>query len=255
MAETSETAETPAEQPKAPKRVLIVMAHPDDGEFGCGGTVARWAAEGRDIYYCLVTDGQVGDAGDKEITSEQLTEIRHKEAQAAADALGVKHPVIFLHYMDSRLEPTLEVRRDIARVIRQVKPDVVICQDPTVRWNGQGYINHPDHRAAGEATLAAIMPVASTRLAFPELGAEGLPPHNVKEIYIAGTQSADRWVDIGGYLETKAAALRAHKSQIHDWDPLPEMTEWAKATGEAARKVGHDMQYAEGYKYIRLEDD
>src|SRR5579862_6151117 len=232
MAETTETTtdQPQSAQPKAPRRVLIVMAHPDDGEFGCGGTIARWAAEGRDIYYCLVTDGQVGDAGDTEITSERLAEVRHLEAQAAADALGVQHPVIFLHYMDSRLEPTLEVRRDIARVIRQVRPDVVICQDPTVRWSGQGYINHPDHRAAGEATLSAIMPVASTRLAFPELAAEGLKPHNVKEIYIGGTQNADRWVDVEGYMEQKAAGLRAHKSQMRDWDPGEGVTEWAKET-------------------------
>jgi LmbE family N-acetylglucosaminyl deacetylase len=242
-------------QTKAPRRVLIVMAHPDDGEFMCGATVAKWAAEGRDVYYCLVTDGQVGDAGNETITSEELTKVRQAEAQAAADALGVQHPVIFLHYTDSRLEPTLEVRRDIARVIRQVKPDVVICQDPTVRWHGQGYINHPDHRAAGEATLAAIMPVASTRLAFPELAAEGLKMHNVKEIYIGGTESADRWVDVEGYLDKKAAGLKAHKSQMRDWDPTEEVVQWAKETANQARKHGHDMQYAESFKYIRLEDD
>ena len=242
-------------QTKAPRRVLIVMAHPDDGEFMCGATVAKWAAEGRDVYYCLVTDGQVGDAGNETITSEELTKVRHAEAQAAADALGVQHPVIFLHYVDSRLEPTLEVRRDIARVIRQVKPDVVICQDPTIRWHGQGYINHPDHRAAGEATLAAIMPVASTRLAFPELAAEGLKTHNVREIYIGGTESADRWVDVTGYLDKKAAGLKAHKSQMRDWDPTEEVSQWAKETASQARKHGHDMQFAESFKYIRLEDD
>ncbi len=245
----AETTEKPA------KRVLIVMAHPDDGEFGVGGTVAKWAAEGRDIWYCLVTDGQVGDAGDTEITSEGLAAKRAIEAQNAADALGVQHPVIFLHYMDSRLEPTLEVRRDIARVIRQVKPDVVICQDPTVRWSGQGYINHPDHRAAGEATLAAIMPVASTRLAFPELAAEGLATHNVKEIYISSTQNADRWVDITGYVEKKAEALRQHVSQLRGWDPLEEMTNWAKENADRARRHGHDFTHAESFKYIKMEDD
>ncbi|HEU5345875.1 MAG TPA: PIG-L deacetylase family protein [Ktedonobacterales bacterium] len=245
----AETTEKPA------KRVLIVMAHPDDGEFGVGGTVAKWAAEGRDIWYCLVTDGQVGDAGDTEITSEGLAAKRAIEAQNAADALGVQHPVIFLHYMDSRLEPTLEVRRDIARVIRQVKPDVVICQDPTVRWSGQGYINHPDHRAAGEATLAAIMPVASTRLAFPELAAEGLATHNVKEIYISSTQNADRWVEITGYVEKKAEALRQHVSQLRGWDPLEEMTNWAKENADRARRHGHDFTHAESFKYIKMEDD
>lgn len=245
----AETTEKPA------KRVLIVMAHPDDGEFGVGGTVAKWAAEGRDIWYCLVTDGQVGDAGDTEITSEGLAAKRAIEAQNAADALGVQHPVIFLHYMDSRLEPTLEVRRDIARVIRQVKPDVVICQDPTVRWSGQGYINHPDHRAAGEATLAAIMPVASTRLAFPELAAEGLATHNVKEIYISSTQNADRWVEITGYVEKKAEALRQHVSQLRGWDPLEEMANWAKENADRARRHGHDFTHAESFKYIKMEDD
>src|SRR5215469_14861670 len=238
----------------AEKRVLIVMAHPDNDEFMHRATVAKWAASGMDVTYCLVTDGQVGDAGDETITSEELTKVRQKEAQAAADALGVQHPVIFLHYVDSRLEPTLEVRRDIARVIRQVKPDVVICQDPTVRWSGQGYINHPDHRAAGEATLAAIMPVASTRLAFPELAAEGLATHNVKEIFISGTQHADRWVDVEGYLEQKIEGLRAHKSQMRDWNPAEGVSEWAKDTARQARKHGHDMQFAEGFKYIRLED-
>lgn len=251
----SESQEQVQEQPKAPKRVLIVMAHPDDGEFIAGGTLARWASEGRDIYYCLVTDGQVGDQGNEKITMDELVALRHQEAIDAAHALGVKNDVIFLHYMDSRLEPTLDVRRDIARVIRRVKPDVVICQDPTVRWSGQSYINHPDHRAAGEATLAAIMPVASTRLAFPELAAEGLPTHNVKEIYIGGTQSADRWVDIGGFLETKAAALRAHKSQMGTWDPASTVESSAREVGDNARKYGHDITFAEGFKYIRLEED
>ncbi len=251
----TDTAETQAEQKStAPKRVLIVMAHPDDGEFGCGGTLARWAAEGRDIHYCLITDGQAGDQGDKEITSEQLAAKRQVEAQDAANALGVRHPVIFLHYPDSRLEPTLQLRSDIARVIRRVKPDVVICQDPTRYWSGQGYINHPDHRIAGEATLGAIIPVAGTRLAFPELAAEGLEPHEVKEVYISGTSEPDRWVDISGFLEQKIAALKAHKSQMRDWDPTEMVGEWAKENARSARKHGHEIQYAESYKYINRGD-
>ena len=251
----TDTAETQGEQQAtAPRRVLIVMAHPDDGEFGSGGTLARWAAEGRDIYYCLITDGQAGDQGDTEITSEQLAAKRQVEAQEAANALGVQHPVIFLHYQDSRLEPTLQLRSDIARVIRRVKPDVVICQDPTRYWSGQGYINHPDHRIAGEATLGAIIPVAGTRLAFPELAAEGLETHEVKEVYISGTTEPDRWVDISGYLDQKTAALKAHKSQMRDWDPAEGVKRWAEENGNTARRHGHDMQYAEAFKYIKLED-
>ena len=243
------------EQATGPRRVLIVMAHPDDGEFGVGATIAKWAAEGRDIYYCLVTDGQVGDAGDTEITSEELAQKRQREAQGAADALGVQHPVIFLHYWDSRLEPTLELRMDIARVIRQTRPDAIICQDPTVRWSGQGYINHPDHRAAGEATLAAIMPLADTRLATPELNAEGLAPHQVKEVFITSGANSDRWVDVEGYLDRKIAALRAHVSQMRDWDPAPMVEQRAKDTANEARRHGHDLKYAEGFKYFRLKED
>jgi LmbE family N-acetylglucosaminyl deacetylase len=253
MAETQ--AEREPQEPTAPKRVLIVMAHPDDGEFMAGGTLARWAAEGREIYYCLLTDGQVGDAGDTEITSEELARVRQREAQAAADALGVQHPVIFLHYFDSKLEPTLRLRMDIARVIRQTRPDVVICQDPTQRWSGQGYINHPDHRAAGEATLAAIMPLADTRLATPELAAEGLAPHKVKEVYMGSSQNADRWVDIAGYLDRKVAALRAHKSQMRDWDPTEGVEQWARETGRQAQRHGHDLIHAEAFKYIRMDRD
>jgi LmbE family N-acetylglucosaminyl deacetylase len=238
------------EQESQRKRVLIVMAHPDDGEFSAGGTLARWASEGHDIHYCLVTDGQAGDQGDAEITSEELAAKRRKEAQAAADALGVQHGVIFLGYPDSRLESTLQLRCDIARVIRQVRPDVVICQDPTRWWSG-GYINHPDHRVAGEATFGAIIPVAGTRLAFPELAAEGLEPWEVKEVYIAGGSPPDRWVDIAGFLDRKIAALRAHKSQMRDWDPGERVEEWAKATAEEARKHGHDMELCEAFKYIK----
>jgi LmbE family N-acetylglucosaminyl deacetylase len=238
------------EQESQRKRVLIVMAHPDDGEFSAGGTLARWASEGHDIHYCLVTDGQAGDQGDTEITSEELAAKRRKEAQAAADALGVQHPVIFLGYPDSRLEPTLQLRCDIARVIRRVRPDVVICQDPTRWWSG-GYINHPDHRVAGEATFGAIIPVAGTRLAFPELAAEGLEPWEVKEVYVAGGSPPDRWVDIAGFLDRKVAALRAHKSQMRDWDPAEGVEKWAKANAEEARKHGHDMEACEAFKYIK----
>jgi LmbE family N-acetylglucosaminyl deacetylase len=235
---------------KEPKRVLIVMAHPDDGEFSSGGTLARWASEGADIHYCLITDGQAGDQGDIEITSEELAAKRRREAQAAADALGVRNKVIFLGYPDSRLEPTLQLRSDIARVIRTVRPDVVICQDPT-RWWSDGYINHPDHRIAGESVMGAIIPVAGTRLAFPELAAEGLAPWEVKEVYVAGASNPSRWVDITNFIDRKVAALRAHKSQMRDWDPAERIEQWAKMTAQEARKHGHEFEMAEAYGYIK----
>jgi LmbE family N-acetylglucosaminyl deacetylase len=241
------------EQQHTPKRVLVVMAHPDDGEFIAGGTIARFARQGYDVYYCLVTDGNCGSS-DPEMTSEKLVPIRQEEHRAAARTLGAKE-ALFLHYVDSTLEPTLEVRHDIARLIRQIRPDVVICQDPTTRWSGQGYINHPDHRAAGEATMAAIMPAAGTRLIFTDLLKEGLEPHDVKELYLASTTTPDRWVDISETLEAKIEALRQHKSQIKDWDPAEEMKQWAKGTAEQAQKHGHDFKYAESFKYFRFKDD
>ncbi len=248
MAEKGENRQ----QSNQPKRVLVVMAHPDDGEFIAGGTIARWAREGHEIYYCVVTDGNVGSS-DPEMTSEKLALIRQEEHRAAARTLGAKE-ALFLHYVDSMLEPTLQLRKDITRLIRQVKPDIMICQDPTVRWSGQGYINHPDHRAAGEATMAAIMPCSDTRLVFPELLKEGLEPHKIKELYLAGTQTPDRWVDIRETLELKIEALRQHKSQMGDWDPAEEMRQWARQNAETARKYGHDFEYAESFKYIRFGD-
>jgi LmbE family N-acetylglucosaminyl deacetylase len=241
------------EQNDSPKRVLVVMAHPDDGEFGAAGTIARFARQGYEVYYCVVTDGNVGSS-DPEMTSEKLAAIRQEEHRAAARTLGAKE-ALFLHYVDSTLEPTLQLRKDITRLIRQVKPEIMICQDPTVRWSGQGYINHPDHRAAGEATMAAIMPSSDTRLIFPDLLKEGLEPHKIKELYLAGTQSADRWVDITETIDVKIEALRQHKSQLGDWEPAEEMKKWAEQNAETARKYGHDFKYAESFKYFRFRED
>ena len=236
-----------------PRRMLVVMAHPDDGEFSAGGTIARFARQGYEVYYCVVTDGNVGSS-DPEMTSEKLVAIRQEEHRAAARTLGAKE-ALFLHYEDSMLEPTLQLRKDITRLIRQVKPEIMICQDPTVRWSGQGYINHPDHRAAGEATMAAIMPSSDTRLIFPDLLKEGYEPHKIKELYLAGTQSPDRWVDITETLELKIEALRQHKSQLGDWEPTEEMKEWAKQNADTASKHGHDFKYAESFKYFRFRED
>jgi LmbE family N-acetylglucosaminyl deacetylase len=242
-------------RPQEPEgqRVLVVMAHPDDGEFNCGGTIARWARSGKEIYYCVVTDGNSGSS-DPTMTPERLVALRHEEHKAAARTLGARE-AIFLHYQDGLLEPTLELRRDIARLIRRLRPDAVICQDPTLRWSGQHYINHPDHRAAGEATLAAIMPAASTRLIFPELLAEGLEPHHVREIFIASGEHAETWVDITTTMETKIAALQQHKSQLNDWDPTEMLREWGRSAARQARAAGVAItEYAEGFKYVRLED-
>jgi LmbE family N-acetylglucosaminyl deacetylase len=253
MSDTTTNDATPtdaaAEQaPTGPTRVAVIVAHPDDAEFSCAGTVARWAAEGRHVTYVLLTSGDKGSS-DPAVTPEQLVATREAEQRAACDVLGVED-VIFLRRSDATLVPDLELRRDITRVIRQVRPDVVICQDPTVQFVGTGYLNHPDHRAAGQATLDAVYPAARDRMTFPELLAEGLETHKVREVYVTGTDSANIWVDITAHIGTKVASLRAHESQVGHWDPEPMVREWSART--ATEHPGNG-ELAEGFRYLRLD--
>ena len=237
-----------------PRRVLVSMAHPDDIEFGCGGTIARWADEGQEIFFVLGTSGDKGSS-DPDYDSAKLIETREAEQRAAAEVLGVKE-VMFLRFKDAELMPDLNLRKEITRAIRHFKPDAVVCQDPAARYFGS-YIQHPDHVAMGEATLAAIYPSARDRLTFPELLEEGYEPHKVTEIYVgAGRDRVDHFVETSDYLEKKAAALREHKSQLGDWDPLEAVTRWARDTAAIARHMGYpganDMQHAESFRYISM---
>lgn len=201
------------------KHVLVVLAHPDDPEFFCGGTVARWTSSGRTVSYCLLTRGDKG-ADDDAVPSEQIAVQREAEQRAAAAVLGV-HEVTFLDHPDGYLEPSLDLRRDIVRVIRRVRPDIVITCDPTNFFPSNRHINHADHRAAGEATLDAVYPAARSALYFPELYYdEELAPHKVHDVYVAGAQHPSIKVDISAYLELKLQALREHRSQIQDYEAL-----------------------------------
>jgi LmbE family N-acetylglucosaminyl deacetylase len=242
MSDTQRNGET------GPKRIAVIMAHPDDAEFGCGGTVAKWAQEGHYIMYVLLTSGDKG-SDDPTMTPDRLMTMREAEQRAACGVLGVKE-VHFLRKLDATLAPDLDLRRDMTRVIRQLKPDVVVCQDPMQRYSGPEYINHQDHRAAGEAVLAAVYPSARDRLTFPELLAEGLEPHKAHEIYLMGAEHPDVWVDITDTMETKIAALRDHKSQVQGWDPAERMYEWASQTAEA--NPGHG-KFIEGFKYFKID--
>lgn len=208
-------------QAMAGKRVMGIFAHPDDPEFFCGATFARWAAEGAEIIFVLATSGDKGSS-DPDMTSERLIAIRENEERCAAAKLGVKE-VIFLRHRDGELMPSLELRRDIVRAIRMYKPEIVVTLDPTVFWWGDRGVNHPDHRAIGEATLAAVYPTARDRLNFPEQEREeGLEAHKVKYLYISGTQSPNVWVDVTDYIETKIESLYEHKSQIADMEKMAE---------------------------------
>lgn len=238
-----------------PARAMVVVAHPDDAEFMCAGTVARWAAEGSEIVYVLGTSGDKG-SDDPQVTSEQLMETREAEQREAARVLGVKQ-VEFLRFRDAELEPDLTLRLAITRMIRLHRPDSVICQDPTTRWGGRGYLQHPDHIAMGEATLAAIFPSARDRLTFPELLLEGLQPHKASEVYLVSAEGADVWIDITGSFDKKLEALAAHVSQIGgDWDVEAMVRQWAQGIAAEARERGFpgadEIELAEGFKYFKL---
>lgn len=203
------------------QRVMGIFAHPDDAEFFAGGTFAKWAADGAEITFVLATSGDKGSA-DLAMTSDRLAEIREEETRRAAQILGVRE-VIFLRYVDGELFPTLELRRDLTRLIRLKKPDIIVTLDPTRFWYETRAINHPDHRAIGAATLEAVFPTARDRLNFIELERdEGLQPHNCLTIYIAGAAEPTKTIDVTGHIERQVEALREHKSQIKDPDKLYE---------------------------------
>ena len=228
------------------RRILCIAAHPDDSEFMIAGSVAAWTRDGRDVTFCLVTSG---GAGTNEHTPDStgLIPTRERESREAARILGLAE-VVFLGYTDGVMEPTLPLRRDLTRVIRRVRPDVVVCADPTVRWYGNEYLNHPDHRAVASAALDAVFPSAETPGIFPELIAEGLLPHKVKEVLIAGAGEPDTWIDIGETLETKCRALRAHASQVGkgEWvEPL--LRGWAERDGKRA-----GVRHAEAFRRMVL---
>jgi len=230
-----------------PKRAMFIFAHPDDIEFGSAGTAAKWAKYGSDVTYVVLTDGNIGshEAG---MTAEKLAEIRRREQTEAAEVAGVTR-CLYLGEPDGRLQPTLDLRKKLVRLIRQYKPNVVVCGDPQFFYS-DGYINHPDHRNAGQVALEAVFPSADSPLLFPELVEEGYEPHKVNYVYISfGRREANMYVDITETITTKIAALRKHVSQMGDWDPTESIREWAAESGQ---RVGYP--YAEGYFRITLQE-
>jgi len=210
-----QTHTDPPDAWKSPQRILVVLAHPDDPEFFCGATVARWTAAGHQVGYCLLTCGDKGSP-DRSIQPEELCCIRQAEQRAAAAVLGVAQ-VRFLNHPDGYLVPDLDLRHQVTRLIRQERPDVLVTCDPTTLYVGGDRLNHPDHRAAGQVVLDAVYPAARDHLYFPELlQEEGLEPHAVREVWAAGTQQPNVVLDITATWETKLRALFEHRSQIGD---------------------------------------
>lgn len=232
---------------RTPERILVVAAHPDDVDFGAAGSVAVWTGAGARVTYCVVTDGDAGGF-DPAVPRSDIPAIRRAEQTAAAAEVGVED-LIFLGYPDGRLQPTLELRRDLARVIRRVRPERVVAQSPERNWD-RIFASHPDHLAAGEAAVCAVYPDARNPFAFPELLAEGLEAHTVRELWLMASPAADVFVDITSTFERKLAALRAHASQETDRDGLLEkrMREWLSAAAAAAGM--EDGRLAEAFRRV-----
>jgi len=228
-----------------PESAMAIVAHPDDIEFGCSGTMARWAKAGARVCYVVCTSGDVGIA-DPKISREEAAKIREKEQREAAGIAGVED-VVFLREPDGMLAATLELRKKLVREIRRFQPEVVICNDPTVLFTRATRINHPDHRAAGTAAIDAIFPAAGQPHLFQELEKEGLHAHKPCKVYLMSWTEATDYVSIDETIDIKIKALRAHKSQMKEWDPEEPIKTWA-----AERAKGKEMKYAEAYRVITL---
>jgi LmbE family N-acetylglucosaminyl deacetylase len=225
---------------------LVVVAHPDDGEFGAGGTMARLAAAGKEVVMCVISNGAMG-SNNPDVIREDLIATREREQRAAAAAAGLKD-VVFLGY----IEDSHEIRRDIIREMRRLKAEVVIGQDPSTFYAEGRYVNHPDHRAAGMAFAAAVNPGASTTPLYrAELYDKGFLPYNIKACLFAASNNPDFYVDITDHIDTKIAALKEHHSQIGAYTGLPDrVREMARATAE---RSGTGYAYAEAFKAFFFE--
>jgi LmbE family N-acetylglucosaminyl deacetylase len=209
-----------ADQQENLSRALVIAAHPDDVDFGSAGTVAQWVEDGITVAYCLATSGEAGGS-DRSVSRAEMVAIRQAEQTAAAKQVGV-HDLHFLGYPDGQVEPSLALRRDLARIIRLLRPHRVVCPSPERNYARLG-VSHPDHRAVGSAALDAVYPDARNPFAFPELLAtENLEPWTVREVWIAGSPEPNNYVDITDTFPRKVAALRCHVSQIADPDALEE---------------------------------
>jgi len=232
-----------------PESAMAIVAHPDDIEFSCAGALARWAKAGARISYVLCTSGDVG-IDEEGMTRARATEIREAEAREAARIAGATE-IIFLREPDGMLQATLELRKKLVREIRRFRPEVIIAGDPTIVWAGADYINHPDHRAAATAALDATFPAAGQPNLFEDLEDEGLSAHKPRKVYVTiWDNNADIFVNIDETIDIKIEALRAHKSQMKEWDPGPSIREWAANSAK-----GKEMTYAEAFRVVTLVDD
>ena len=234
-----------------PKIAMSIHAHPDDQEYTVAGTLAKWAREGCEVISVIITSG---DAGSNEVTKgaeykSVLAALREDEQRAANAVLGIKE-TIYLRYPDGELEATIPLRKELTRLIRQYKPEAVVTGNMEGAFYGNEYINHPDHRAAAQAATYAVFPSAGTRLIFTDLLEAGYEPHNVKRLYIHGSEKSDTWVDISETIDTKIKALKKHVSQTDTHEVDKWMHEWAKDEGKEK-----GLDFAEAYRVMILQKD
>jgi LmbE family N-acetylglucosaminyl deacetylase len=224
--------------------VLVITPHPDDAEFGVAGTVVRWVKEGKDVVYAVCTNGDKGTS-DINVKPAELAKVREEEQLCAAEVLGVRE-VIFLRHPDQGLEDTAEFRKEIVRLIRTYRPDIVVTSDPYRR-----YLWHRDHRITGQVVLDAVFPYARDLYAYPDLLEEGLQPHKVKEVWLwTIMEEINHRSDITDTFDIKLKALRCHKSQVgdHRFPELGErMRQWARD-----RAQGEDFELGEAFHRVEM---
>lgn len=231
-------------------KALVFFAHPDDGEFMAGGSIVRWAAEGKEIILCVVTNGAMG-SNDPDMPREKLIAARREEQLEAAKITGISD-VVFLDYEDCRVEDSHELRRDMIREIRRHKPDVVIGPDPTMYFFVDAYVNHPDHRKVGEAFCAAVSPGAATvPLYRDELYDKGFGPHHLKAVLFAMTNNPNYWVDIEEHMETKIKSVSVHYTQTPEFGT--EIADRMRLIASASAQ-GSDYKYAEAFRVLKFRE-
>lgn len=237
----------PSPLPMKNKVILAVGAHPDDMDFGVSGSIAKWVSEGATAYYLICTDGSRG-SDDPKMTHKKLIKIRRKEQEKAGKVLGIKK-VFFLNHADTQLVCDLKLKEEIVRIIRTVKPNIVVTMDPTFYYSQErGFVNHTDHRAAGLAAMDAAFPLSRDRLTFLEHEKEGLKPHKVEELLLVSFDKVDYLVDISETFAKKIKALSMHKSQFADFKAVEKrITERAEILGKSK-----GFKFAENFIRIKF---
>ena len=229
------------------QKILVILAHPDDPEFFCGATLARWAGAGHDITYLLLTCGDKGfnPTTHPDMTPEKLCAMRHEEQANAAKVIGA-NPPLFLDLPDGYLVPDLDLRRSVVREIRKHKPDILVTCDPQTLFAAYG-INHPDHRACGQVVLDAVFPAAGNIVYFPELLEEGFQPHMPREVWCSLTLQPNVTIDVTDTWNTKLNAILEHKTQMQDADKLIERFKARYAEGSTEE----DPRYEEKFRVVK----